>query len=156
MLLLVQIAQSLRHQQAPIATSLHEQLILQLLLLRLSQLLQSVGNVLVHVRRQILEQAYDLTSLPITLSLGDIVVLLSHMHVPGGIGGIRLATVVEANELLVQLLGGPAVDLFALGLLRFHGFASVLAQVVDHIVQHLRNRFTTRLHLSAASVPLLI
>lgn len=62
-----------------------------------------------------MEQADDLAGLPIALSLRHVVVLLPHVHVPRGVGGVRLAAVVQAGELLVQLLGGAAVDLLALG-----------------------------------------
>ena len=118
----------------------------------LGQLLQLPSDVRVLISGQVLEQAYDLTGLPVTLSLGDIVVLLPHVHVPSSIGGVGLATVVETRELLVEFLGSPSVDGFPLALFGFRRLRDIVGEDVVH---QLRSRFIA-LHVSLSSVPILV
>ena len=74
------------------------------------------------------KEADNVASLPVSLSLRNVVVLLAHVHVAGGVGRIRLSTVVKAHELLVQLLGRSSVDLLPLS-----GNLCLAAKVVDHV-----------------------
>ena len=74
------------------------------------------------------KQADNVASLPVSLRLGHVVMLLSHVHVASGVGRIRLSTVVKASELLVQLLGCSSVDLFPLGCNH-----RLVPEVVDHV-----------------------
>lgn len=80
---------------------LNEELILQLVLLNLGQL-----GELVYYLRVVLQPAgsYNLSCLPISFSLGHLVVLVSHMHVPGSVSCIYFTTSVEARERLGKLL----------------------------------------------------
>lgn len=74
------------------------------------------------------ESSDDLSGLAITLGLGHVVVLLAHVHVPGGVRGILFATVIEARILLLELLSTTSDVLFALGL--------TLAHLIGHLIFH--------------------
>ena len=105
---------------------LDQQFALKLFLLLLCQ-----EREFAHDLRVVLEAALpdDVSGLPVSLRLGDFVVLFPHVHVAGGVGGVLLAAVVEARELLLQLLGAPTDVLLPLVLPTVH------AQVVTHHVQ---------------------
>ena len=74
------------------------------------------------------KEADDVASLPVSLRLRHIVVLLTHVHVASGVSRVRLSTVVEAGELLVQLLRCSSVDLFSPV-----GNRGLVSKVVDHV-----------------------
>ena len=74
---------------------LNEELVLQLVLLNLGQLRE-----LVYYLSVVLQPAGsdNLSCLPISFSFGYLVVLISHMHVPGSVSCIYFTTSVETWE----------------------------------------------------------
>ena len=71
----------------------------------------------------------------IPLSLGYLVVLLSHMHVPGCIGGVLLAAVVKARKVLGKLLSASSHMLFPLVIpLDLISHSDVLDKVVHQLL----------------------
>lgn len=81
---------------------LNEEFVLQLVLLHLGQLRE-----LVYYFGIIFQPtgANYFSCFSISFCLGDLVVLISHMHVPGSVGCIYFATSVETWEGLRQLFG---------------------------------------------------
>ena len=108
---------------------LHEQLRLKLVLLHLSQLRE-----LAHYLGVVFEAAStdDLPRLSVPLSLGHLIVLFSHVHVPCGISSVLLAAIVKTRELLLKFLGASPHMLLPLVLLARGGapHLNVLNQVV--------------------------
>jgi len=88
--------------------ALHHQLVLELRLLLLSKLWQFLYNI-----SSILESEcpYNFPSLAISLSLGNIIMLLSHVHIPCSISSIFFTTVVKAGELFFEFFGTSS-DMF--------------------------------------------
>ena len=93
--------------------ALHHQLVLELRLLLLSKLWQFLYNVSSILKP---ECSYNFPGLAISLCLGNIIMLLSHMHVPGSIGGVFFSTVVKAGELLLEFFGASSNMLLPLSL----------------------------------------
>lgn len=114
---------------------LHQQLRLELVLLNLGQLRQLVDDLNVVFKSA---GSDDLPCLPVALGLGDLVVLLPHVHVPGGVSGILLAAVVEAREVLCKLLGASPDMLLPLVLpLHLVSHTDVLYEVVHQLLPFL-------------------
>ena len=89
--------------------ALQHELVLELSLLSLSQLRKLLYDVLTVFET---ESADYLTSLAVSLSLRHIIVLFTHVHVPCSISGVFFAAVVQARELLLELLSAPSNMLF--------------------------------------------
>ena len=90
---------------------LDKELVLQLVLLNLGQL-----GELVYYLGVVLQSAGsdNLSCLPISFSLSDLVVFVSHMHVSGSVSCIHFATSVETWERLRELLGASSHMLLSL------------------------------------------
>lgn len=103
----------LLHQHLLHHATLQHQLILELSLLRLSELRQFLNDVLAVFET---ESSNDLSSFAVPLRLRHIVVLVAHVHVTRCIRGVLFAAVVEARELLLELLGASSHVLLPLRL----------------------------------------
>jgi hypothetical protein len=60
------------------------------------------------------ESSNDFPGFSITLRLRDIIVFVPHVHVTGSVSGVLLSAVVEAWELLLELLSAPSDVFFTL------------------------------------------
>ena len=77
-------------------------------------------------------RADDVPGFPVTLRLGHLVVLLSHVHVSRGVSCITFATVVQTWKLLFQFLGATPDVLLAAMLTGWQvGVLEVLDEGVD-------------------------
>ena len=111
---------------------LHQQLRLELVLLNLGQLRQLIDDLNVVFKPA---SSDDLPRLSVALGLGHLVVLLPHVHVPGGVSGVLLAAVVEAWEVFSQLLGASPDVLLPLVLpLHLISHTDVLYEVVHQLL----------------------
>ena len=108
-------------------TALEHQLVLQLCLLGLSQLRELLYDILPVFQTK---SSNYFTSFAITLRLCDIVVLFTHMHIPGCIRSILLATVVEARVFFFEFLGTSSDMLLPLCL--------SFAYLRGHLILHLK------------------
>lgn len=91
--------------------ALQHELILQLRLLSLRELRQFLNDVLAVFET---ESSNDFPGLSITLRLRDIIVFVPHVHVTCSVCGVLLSAVVEAWELLLELLSAPSDVLLTL------------------------------------------
>ena len=91
--------------------ALQHELILQLRLLSLRELRQFLNDVLAVFET---ESSNDLSGLSITFCLRNIIMFIPHMHVTRSISCVLLSTVVEAWELLLELLSASSDMLFTL------------------------------------------
>ena len=94
-----------------------------------------------------------LPRLSVALGLGDLVVLLPHVHVPGGVSGVLFATVVEAREVFSELLGASPDVLLPLILpLHLISHTDVLYEVVHQLLPFLLVAHLRQIQLVGLSV----
>ena len=104
-----------------ISASLYQKFILKLLLLLFCQQGELANDFWVVFKTTFTN---NIPSFPVSLSLGDLVMLLAHVHISGSVSCILLTAVVEARELLFQFLSTTPDVFFPLI------FASVHSEVV--------------------------
>ena len=91
-------------------SALKHKLVLELGLLCLGQLGQFLNNILPVFKAKVPNY---FSCFPISLCLGHVIVLLSHVHVPGSVRRIHFAAVVQARKLFLEVTGAPPYVLFS-------------------------------------------
>ena len=129
---------------------LHQQLRLELVLLNLGQLRQLIDDLNVIFKPA---GSDDLPRLFVALGLGNLVVLLPHVHIPGGVSGVLLAAVVEAWEVFSELLcASPDVLLPLVLPLHLVSHTDVLYEVVHQLLPFLLVAHLRQIQLVGLSV----
>ena len=111
--------------------SLHQKFRLKLILLYLGQLRKLIYDLNVVFETT---SANNFPGFPISLSLSDLIMLLSHMHVPSSVGSILLPAIIEAWKLLGKLLGASSDVLFPLGLPSYVSHFNVWDEIIHQLL----------------------
>ena len=111
---------------------LKDKLAFKLVLLLLGQLTQLIDYFWVVLQATCTN---NVSRFSISFSLGHLIMLLTHVHIPCSVSGILLPTIIEAWKLLFQLSSTSSDVLFSSGFVSLHTGVKVLNDII-HIEKH--------------------